>query len=405
MLHDRIAGRRKIGQAKGLPALPGPIGIARLSLTKPTMQPSVGLESKSDGALLYDALEVLGGAELFSLEVANKLDCPLYVGSCSPLVAKVVSAERNKVYVLGPNLPKVIKTVIGLIIFFVNRKKFNSKRWLIFSGTNTLAASWFSSTTKKILYCHTPPRFAFDLRGYYLNRMPIGLKALFSIFSRAVAKYYSLSLKNIDVVIANSKNTADRLLLHCNLAAEVLYPPVATANYRWSYPEPFFLSMARCEDYKRVDLIIRAFIGMPDKKLVVISGGASLKQLTAMAAGHSNIDVRGWVSEAEKCDLLSRCTATIYVPIDEDFGLSPVESMAAGKPVIGVAEGGLKETVIDGITGVLIDSSELSEATLRASVGVFTQEFAAHFRWACEKQACAFDSQRFYSRMREVVAI
>ena len=363
------------------------------------------LESKSDGAILYDALEVLGGAELFSLEVASKLDCPVYVGSCSPLFAGVFSAEKIKVYVLGPNLPRVIKTIAGLIIFFVHRKKFKGKRWLIFSGTNALAASWSTSTAKKILYCHTPPRFAFDLRSYYLNRMPIGLKTFFSIFSRAVAIYYRLSLKNIDVILANSKNTADRLLLHCNSAAEVLYPPVAITTYKWSYPEPFFLSMARCEDYKRVDLIIRTFIGMPDKKLVVISGGASLRQLTALATGYGNIDVRGWVSEAEKCDLLSRCIATIYVPIDEDFGLSPVESMAAGKPVIGVAEGGLKETVIDGITGVLIDSNDLSEATLRASVRVFTQEFAAGFRQACEQRAAAFASERFYSRMREIVAL
>jgi glycosyltransferase involved in cell wall biosynthesis len=78
--------------------------------------------------------------------------------------------------------------------------------------------------------------------------------------------------------------------------------------------------------------------------------------------------------------------------------------MAAGKPVIGVAEGGLKETVIDGVTGVLIDSSELSEATLRASVRGFTQEFAASLRQACELQASTFASESFYSRMRDIIA-
>ena len=94
-----------------------------------------------------------------------------------------------------------------------------------------------------------------------------------------------------------------------------------------------------------MDLIVKAFKKMPDKRLVVVSGGADMPGIKQIAEESPNIEVLGWISEARLCDLMGRCIATIYIPRDEDFGISPVESMAAGKPVIGVQEGGLLETV------------------------------------------------------------
>jgi len=105
------------------------------------------------------------------------------------------------------------------------------------------------------------------------------------------------------------------------------------------------LSTARLDPLKRVDRIVEAFKRMPDKKLVVVSGGSEEEKIRKAAAGADNIKVLGWVSESKLQELMGNCIATIYIPMDEDFGISPVESMAAGKPVIGVQEGGVLETI------------------------------------------------------------
>ena len=85
-----------------------------------------------------------------------------------------------------------------------------------------------------------------------------------------------------------------------------------------------------------------------------MSGACERARLEALASGATNIVFLGEVAAQSLVDVLGRCVATIYLPRDEDFGMSPVKSMAAGKPVIGVADGGLLETVVDGETGILL---------------------------------------------------
>ena len=128
----------------------------------------------------------------------------------------------------------------------------------------------------------------------------------------------------------------------------------------------YFLSTARLEPLKRVDLIVNAFKNMPDKKLFVTSGGSQLKSLQELADGAKNITFTGWASDAELRRLVGNCIATIYIPKDEDFGISPVQSLAAGKPVIGVNEGGVAETVREPADGVLISTPPSPEKVLKA---------------------------------------
>jgi len=99
--------------------------------------------------------------------------------------------------------------------------------------------------------------------------------------------------------------------------------------------------------------------------------------------------------------LIGKAIATIYIPIEEDFGMSPVESMAAGKPVIGVAEGGLLETVVNGETGVLIENVSV-DAVVEA-VFVMSKDKALTMRAACENRAQLFRTEVFLEKMREVV--
>ena len=155
----------------------------------------------------------------------------------------------------------------------------------------------------------------------------------------------------MDIIVTISETVRKRFKRFLGYDSVVIYPPCETERFQWIEEGNFYLSTARLDPMKRVDLIVKAFKKMPDKRLVVVSGGADMPRIKQIAEESPNIEVLGWISEAQLCDLMGRCIATIYIPRDEDFGISPVESMAAGKPVIGVQEGGLLETVGGGRAG------------------------------------------------------
>ena len=109
----------------------------------------------------------------------------------------------------------------------------------------------------------------------------------------------------------------------------------------------------------------------------------------------------GWVSESQLEHLIGTCIATIYIPVDEDFGMSPVESMAAGKPCIGVREGGLKETIIHGVTGYLCENA--NEEELINAVTYMTPERARQMRESCISQSMNFSEHAFVQNLKSAI--
>jgi glycosyltransferase involved in cell wall biosynthesis len=186
--------------------------------------------------------------------------------------------------------------------------------------------------------------------------------------------------------------------------AEVLWPPVQIDNMYHRPDKGFYLSTARVETYKRVELIAEAFSLMGDKTLVITSGGGLLPYLQSKYANYPNIKFTNWVSDDHMRELVAECIATIYLPIDEDFGMSPIESMAAGKPVIGVREGGLMETVSHGDCGYMC-RSDPSVVDLITAVEWLTPRRAASMRFACEARARKFSPRIFHSRLAELTSI
>ncbi len=212
----------------------------------------------------------------------------------------------------------------------------------------------------------------------------------------------------MDRIIANSKTVQKRVKQYLNLDSIVIYPPCNIGRFAWQESGDYYLSCARLEPYKRVATIVQAFLKMPDKKLVVASGGRELEPLKKLAENASNISFTGWLEEKKLARLVGNAIATIYIPVEEDFGISPVESMAAGKPVIGVAEGGLLETVLHEKTGYLIASCNnavMSEHALIEAVEWMSQKRAQAMRGACEAQSKKFSAENFFSQIREVLGI
>lgn len=253
-----------------------------------------------------------------------------------------------------------------------------------------------------IYYCHTPPRYIYDQRLFYFSRYPVWLRPLISALIAFHQPRYEAAIKKMDCVVTNSLNVKSRIKTFLGVDAKVVYPPCETHTFQWISQGDFYLSAARLDPLKRVDRIVDAFKKMPDQRLVVISDGPQRKKIDAQAAGHDTIKVLGRVSGERYRRLLGECMATIYIPKDEDFGMTPIESMAAGKPVIGVREGGLKETIQHGETGILIPADPGIEDIVQA-VSQLDRRKAKKMREACQARAKRFDVTVFTSHMTNLL--
>ncbi len=349
---------------------------------------------KNKGIVLYDFLQVKGGAEQVSLTLVNQFpNCDLCVGF------SINQFKEINCYQLTSATQIIGWQTLKSIYAFTYRTKFlDQYEWIIFSGSNAPVAVHNHPNGKNLLYCYTIPRFIYDLKDYYLSQATWWQKPLLVFLISYVQPRYERAIEQMDVIIAISENVKRRIKKYLNRDAIVIYPPVEVDKYQWIEQGDYYLSTARVESYKRVQLVVRAFMQMPDKKLIVASGGGDLERLQSLATGYSNISFTGWCDDKQWQQLIGEAIATIYIPIDEDFGMSPVESMAAGKPVIGVAEGGLLETVVDGETGILIQDVSV-DAVLEA-VSVISKDKAKTMRAACEKRAQLFRTEVFLEKMR-----
>ncbi|MCK5719343.1 MAG: glycosyltransferase [Thiomargarita sp.] len=286
---------------------------------------------------------------------------------------------------------------------FANQAYFlNDYQVAIYSGFYTPLAVKHYAAKRNILYCHTPPRFIYDQKEFYLNRLPIYSRPLLKAFIQYLQPRYENAINKMDLIVANSKNVQARIRHYLNKDSIVIYPPCDTSRFIWQGQSDYYLSVGRLDPLKRVDLIIKAFLKMPHKHLIITSGGSELKSLQKLANNASNIQFTNWLNDSQLFKLIGQAIATIYLPKDEDFGMSPVESMAAGKPVIGVAEGGLLETIIPKQTGILLKALFNIEDICQA-VEIMTPNRAVEMRKSCEKQAQKFQTKLFLDNIRNVI--
>lgn len=252
-----------------------------------------------------------------------------------------------------------------------------------------------------ICYCHTPMRYIWDLSGDYFKDagMDGGVKG-------AVARYFLRHLQNWDVesasrvdhFIANSRFIANRIERCYGRKSTVIYPPVETDFYQsGGRKEDYYLAASRLVSYKKIHLIVEAFAKMPHRKLVVVGDGPEMKKLQKKAG--KNITLMGYQSKVVLREMLQKTRALIFVAI-EDFGILPVEAMATGTPVIALNQGGVAETVIDGITGLFF------EEQTAASICDAVRRFETHGSWdpkTIRTHALQFSAGRFRAEYRSFV--
>ena len=204
-----------------------------------------------------------------------------------------------------------------------------------------------------ICYCHTPARFAWDLERQYLDAARLH-RGFPSALARLILHYFRnwdvQSANPVDVFVTNSNYVARRIKKTYRREAVTIYPPVDTEQFcPGGYKEDFYLTVGRLAPYKRVDLLVRAFNGMPCKRLVVIGDGPDLKKIKRLA--QPNVTLLGHQPAETIRTYMQRARAFVFAA-EEDFGIAPVEAQACATPVIAYGRGGAVETVIDGKTGM-----------------------------------------------------
>ena len=286
-------------------------------------------------------------------------------------------------------------------VFKTKTKFLKNYKTVIFSWNcfDAIDNAW---NAQKIYYCHTPPRYLYDLYKHHLNQKKWIKKFLFKLLVPILRKNYENKLKKFDKIVTNSKNIQKRLKNFCGYNSTVVYPPIDTKSFVPGESEDFYLSFARLTDIKRVHLVVEAFSKMPDKKLVLTYNPSDpyYEYVKKIADKCENITMLKNVPVLE--DLVKRCIATIYIPKDEDFWMSPVESMAAWKPCIWVNDWWIKETIIDWKTWVLLPKEVTVEDIIWA-VNEMTLEKAKSMEKDCIERAKDFDLEKFLDGIRDVL--
>ena len=220
-----------------------------------------------------------------------------------------------------------------------------------------------SSHSRHVCYCHTPMRYLWELYPAYRNEWSQSgwKRALMTPLTNYLRLWDFASAARVDEFVANSDNVRRRIWKTYRRGSQVVCPPVSVEKFYWRPPQDYYLIVAELVPYKRVDAAVRTF-NQTGRKLRIVGDGPEYKALKRAAA--SNIEFCGRVSDADLRELYAHCRAFV-IPGEEDFGITAVEALASGKPVIARARGGSLEIVPE-FGGLLYDDAAgLTEAIER----------------------------------------
>jgi len=353
-----------------------------------------------DTVILHDAFAFKGGGERLVQILCRDLKADLAFGYRNKKTFNLDELSNNLINLESESKLPAWRTIKRLHTFRNKTKFLYRYKNVIYTGQNSSLAVSNHSEGKNIYYCFTPPRSMYDLKESHLASQTPLERLRHVLYNAFYQPLYENAIRKMDVILADSKNVQNRIQKFLGLESTVLYPPCDVDKFNWMGQDDYYLSTARLTSYKRVDIIIQAFIKLPEKRIIIASTGPDEKRLKQLAEGFDNIQFTGDINDNELKNLIGNAIATIYIPIDEDFGISPVESMAAGKPVIGSGEGGLLETVIHGETGWL-SSPNISVEELVQMLDAANPKLARSMRFSCEKQATGFRTELFINKIKD----
>jgi len=350
--------------------------------------------------ICHDYMNKKGGGERLVINLARALKADIYTGFIDK--KKTFDVSGLKIVSLGvnKNLPHIMRNM--RIAKSFEKYKFPKYDIYIFSGVWCISAA--KNCKPNILYLHTPPRFLYDLKYYFLNKMNPVEKVFFKKFTNSWRMKDQLYMRQFDIICPNSENVRNRVKTYYGndlyRKCKVVYTGIEIEKYKFKEFGDFYLSTSRLDELKRIDIIIDAFRRMPNRKLIIVSSGPDEKRLKKRAKGCENIQFLGAVSDEKLLDLYSSCRAVIVAAKDEDLGLAAIEAQAAGKPVLAVAEGGFLETINEK-TGIFFNPNYDS---LMSAVEKCEEKFTKN-QWnyrIIQRNVWKFDISNFVRKIKRI---
>ncbi|MEK7580826.1 MAG: glycosyltransferase [Patescibacteria group bacterium] len=389
-------------------------------------------------ALVHDYLNEFGGAERVLLALSEIYpDAPIYTAFYQEGSSaykrfkgkKIITSWAQNVPFFASKLHSPLRFLAPFIWnSFVHQLAdydvvIGSSSWYVTKGFKRIKSIKGNKSFVEICYCHTPPRYLYgyptasNLQKHFLVRV---YALLVNHFMRV---YDFEAAQRVDWFIANSKEVAGRVKKFYRRESTVIYPPVDVkkftvnssqliVNKNTMNHEPstnYFLVVSRLVAAKNVDIAVEVCTNLK-LPLKIVGTGKEMQALKELASSQSSvngeqstIEFLGDVSDSELVELYQNCRSLIFSGSQEDFGIVPVEAMAAGKPVIALAEGGIKETVIDGKTGLWVE--DLAPGAFVIAINKFL-EMEKKGQWDSEfirKHAQKFSKERFKREIKKFV--
>ena len=353
-------------------------------------------------AVVHDYLFTKGGAERVVLSLVKNFKADLYTTVYFP---EKTYPEFKKVPIFAN--PLITYPKKGIFQIEAVRKfrhlKIPEYDIIISSGSWAKHVAINPENHPIIHYEHTPVRAFYDLYENTKKRLSFFPRNVFRVWVWFMKKYDLKVVRKLDKIVANSENTRKRIRNFYNKDATVVYPPVDVKKFKYKERGDFFLSVQRIQSEKRIEIQLEVFRRLPDEKLLIVGAPENenavpyFEKMKKVAP--KNVKFLGPVSDKKLIELYARCKAVIQTAIDEDFGLIPIEAMASGKPCVAVNEGGFRESIIHGKTGLLINKPYVKNF-VSAIKNFDRYEFDPK---ECRKRAKLFSEENFIKRMKKVI--
>ncbi|WP_129595742.1 glycosyltransferase family 4 protein [Anaerophilus nitritogenes] len=353
-------------------------------------------------AIVHDWLTNMGGAERI-IRILHQLfpDAPIYtiVYNKNNMPKDFEKMDIRPSFI--QNMPfgvKKYQSYLPLMPIAVENFDLSEYDVILSSSTACAKGVITRSDTVHICYCNTPMRYAWDMYHDYVRDKGTFVRGIISLLMNYIRLWDRVSADRVDYFIANSNNVANRIQKHYKRESSVIYPPVDTDFYTpIDENEDYYLIVSRLVPYKKIDLAIEVFNDM-ELPLVIIGDGSELDKYKSIAK--ENIRFLGRLKDKEVRDYYRRCRAFIF-PGEEDFGITPVEAQACGRPVIAYGKGGALETIIDKKTGVFF--KDQSVQALKEAV-MYLEDYADQFnKEIIRNHAFKFSTKRFEEEMVRLI--
>lgn len=354
-------------------------------------------------AIVHDYLNQMGGAERV-VAVFHEMfpDAPIFTTLVdrSILAPELADADIRPTWMQGlPGWRKHFKKYLPLYPRAIESIDLRGYK-LVLSSSSAFAKGVQKATgALHVCYCYTPMRFVWDYENYLAGE---NLPRIYRTFLPGVLarlKKWDLQTSGRpDYYVAISSEVRDRIRRIYGRESRVLFPPVETQKFRpLGPPGDFYLVVSRLTAYKRIDLAVRAFnhLGLPLKIVGIGPYQGALKHLAG-----ANIEFLGRLGDADLVRSYGTCRALI-LPGSEDFGLTPLEANAAGRPVIAFRGGGAIDTVKEGVNGLFF--SEPSVESLIAAVQAVENGLFSFHPERIRDHARQFDKEIFKQKFGQLI--